>query len=117
MSLSIQARLDDVEKLVRLAMETLGDNEVDALFIDGDAAPFSEIQPTTWEEAKRRGYVKDRGWQTYQFAANGWLKGVELLKLTEDAAFAQKLSKLSATLRSYVTLHQSPQSRHERMPS
>jgi len=61
MSLSIQARSDDLDKFVRLAMQELGDGPFDGLFIDADAAPYSEIRPTTWEEAKRRRYVKNQG--------------------------------------------------------
>jgi hypothetical protein len=81
------------------------------LFIKAEAAPFYEILPTTWEEAERRQYVRIFAWQTYQFAEEGWLKGVEVLKLTDDATFAQRLSQLSATLRSYVT----PRPQQERL--
>lgn len=103
MSLSEQARSNNLDLLVRYAMQELGDNEFDYLFIRAEDQPFDEIVPTTWEEAKRRCYVKNQAWQTYQFAGNGWLRGIELLRLTEDPVFAGKLSKLSATLRGYVT--------------
>jgi len=103
MSLSIQTRSDDLDWLVRLAMQELGENDFDALFINAEAVPFNEIRHTTWEEAKSRRYLKSQAWRTFQFAEKGWLRGVELLNLTQDPAFAQKLSKLSQTLRSYVT--------------
>jgi len=102
-SLSETERLADVEKLLRLLFNELGEEPYDALLADSEQPPYSVIRLTTWKELLDRDMISDMGWKQYRLTARGWLKTIGLLKMNDDPTFAANMSKLSATLRGYVT--------------
>jgi len=103
MSISETERLADVEKLLRLMFNELGEGPYDALFVDSEQPPYNTIRLTTWKELLDRNLISDLAWKQYRLTSWGWLKAVELLKISDDPTFAANMSKLSATLRGYVT--------------
>src|SRR5437764_9301692 len=88
MSLSDKDRIDDVEKVLQLMMNELGDAQFNESIVDADTAPYDSIRQTTWKELLDRILIDDLGWKRYRLTKYGCLKGVELLKLTEDPVLA-----------------------------
>ncbi len=103
MSLSEKDRTDDAKRVLTLMMNEIGNNQFNEPIVDADKRAYKSAHDTTWTELLNRLYIDDLGWRQYRLTKYGWLKGVELLGLTKDSQFAGKMSKLSATLRGYVT--------------
>ena len=102
MTVSRDARVDNLAKALKLVTQEVGENPMWLVFIDGKKPEYQDILPTTWKEMVDRHMVKDHGWGTYQLTGYGWLEGVQLLALPETPGFRQKMSGLAATLKRRV---------------
>jgi hypothetical protein len=102
MTVSRNARIDNLANALKLMTQEVGENTMWSVFIDANKPEYQDILPTTWKDLVDRYMVKDHGWGRYQLTGRGWLKGVKLLDLPETPEFNQKMSQLAATLKSRV---------------
>ena len=109
MSLSKQARIDNMLLALNLMLNELGDNPYDFLFANANAIEYEAIESTTWKELIDQGLIKNvKSTASMFFTGRGWRTIVMHLKLHEEEEFRGHLSKLSAALKAHVKGRQKP---------
>jgi len=83
MTVSRDARIDNLAKALKLMTQEIGENAMWLVFIDANKPEYRDILLTTWKDLVDRYMVKDHGRGTYQLIGYGWLQGVQLLGLPE----------------------------------
>jgi len=107
MSLSREQRLDNMEYALRLFMETLGDHcFYDTLFVKEDKE-YEGVHATTWADLEAKYWIELSQASTFQntryrLKAIGWITGIDLTEIRNSPAFKSQMSRLAATLKSYM---------------
>jgi|GEM_PF-5299190 len=102
MTRSREDRVANLALALKLVAEEVGENALYRIDIDINSERYRQIYRTTWKEMLDRGLVEYFFIDTYHLTTVGWRKGVQLLKLNEEATFRQKMSRLAATLKDQV---------------
>ncbi|MGA2274436.1 MAG: hypothetical protein ABSH00_12845 [Bryobacteraceae bacterium] len=102
MTKSREDRVANLLLALKLMTEDVGENALYRTDIAVDSERYRQVYGTTWKELLDRGLIEYFCLDTYHLTPTGWGKGVQLLKLNEDATFGQKMSKVAATLKDQV---------------
>ncbi|OFW00090.1 MAG: hypothetical protein A3H94_04200 [Acidobacteria bacterium RIFCSPLOWO2_02_FULL_60_20] len=87
MTLSIEQRLQNMDKVVILMMKKLGDGAIRRLWEDPRDPYYHEIVATIWLDLENHGLVKPTRTAAavrYSLTGQGWLKGLDLTKSLEE---------------------------------
>ncbi|MGC9972554.1 MAG: hypothetical protein ABSE56_18380 [Bryobacteraceae bacterium] len=103
MTKSREDRVANLALALKLMTEDAGENALYRIDININAERYRQIYATTWKELLDRGLVEYFFIDTYHLTTLGWRNGVQLMKLHEEPAFRQKMSKLAAILKDQVT--------------
>ena len=105
MSLSKQARHDDIQKALELMLARLGEQAIDRVLFNRDEPPFDQIYPTTWKELAEKYLIKPldgAGPQLFWLTGYGWYAALEQANRFSDPTLIEKMSALSAALKDSV---------------
>lgn len=103
MSLSKEARLQNLDEAIRLLMGRLHGVCFMGVFIDERYDVDERILPTTWEELKSRSLVRQTNsrW-SYTLSGRGWIVGLKLLGQFDTDEMKDKVGALCAVLKAKV---------------
>ena len=102
MTVSDTRRIQDVNDTLRIFMAELDNRALsDYLFMQEDST-FAGVLPTTWDELKRRGWIRKSGDMHYTLAGPGWKAGLDLMGRL-DADFRTMAFKLVAALKDKIS--------------
>ena len=103
MSLSKEARLQNLEKAILLLMDELHGRCFMGVFIDERYDVDKRILPTTWKELKDQCFVRQTNshW-SYTLSGRGWITGLKLLSRFDTDEMKAKVGRLCAVLKSKV---------------
>jgi hypothetical protein len=105
MTLSKEARLDNMHLALRLMMAELGEQAIDKGLFDPTQPPFDQVYPTTWQELNDRGLIETHhfiGAVNYELTGEGWLQGLISTRRVQDPTFVRRLEQLSAAMKAQV---------------
>jgi hypothetical protein len=102
MSMSREARIENMEKALSLMFEDIGDRFFAHVYIRIDDSRYASIKATTWKELADRYLIRNIGHGNVIFTGYGWRTSLMSLKLHESAGFQSKLGRLSAALKDSV---------------
>jgi hypothetical protein len=108
MTLSEAKRLADVDRLMRVIMERVGDNRITDLRIDRrDDPDFEGFLPTTWSVLERESWIVQVGTPIghpgmYKLTDLGWLKGLERAGELGGRALRERLVKLIRFMKAHL---------------
>ena len=103
MSLSKEARIQNLEDAIRLLMGRLHGQCFMGVFLDERLDLGERILPTTWEELKSRYLVRQTNsrW-SYTLSGRGWIAGLKLLGQFDTEEMKSKVGTLCAALKAKV---------------
>jgi len=104
-SLSQQARHDDIRRVLELMLAQIGGQAIDRVLFNRDEPPFDEIYPTTWKELAEEYLIKSLdgvGLQLFRLTGHGWYTALEQSNCLSDPTLIEKMSTLSAALKDSV---------------
>ena len=105
MTLSNQARTENMAVALKLLLEHLGDRAIYMGEVLGDDPAFTSIYRTTWEELADQGLVIARpglNWCRYELTGDGWLEALKLTGQLDSPEFQERFGRLNATLKSFI---------------
>lgn len=102
MTLSREARLQEMRDTLRMVSEDVGDAAVWKIDIEAKSDRYKHVHETTWKHLLDQGLIKFRFFDSYNLTAYGWRKGLEVRRLDKDRSFQAKLGRLSKVLKDEV---------------
>jgi hypothetical protein len=103
MSLSKEARLQNLEEAILLLMNKLHGRCFMGVFIDERYDVDERILPTTWEELKDQCFVRQTNTRwLYTLSGRGWITGLKLLSQFDTDELKAKVGTLCAVLKAKV---------------
>lgn len=92
MSLSPEARRQNMANALTLMLNQVGDNAIEASFIQSEGQPYNAVEATTWKELIDKFLIRNITWRTAMMLNNRH----------EEPEFKRKLGILSAFLKDSV---------------
>lgn len=105
MTLSKEARLKDLRRVLELMLSQLGEKSIEEALFCVDDPTFAGIQPTTWKELAARYWVERFdviGAVEYRLTGPGWYGALEASGQLSTPDSVQRMSKLAAALKDSV---------------
>lgn len=107
MTLSDNARRDNMDLALRILLERVGDDkEVSEVWVFTDDAAVQAIAATTWGDLESQGWViraeRLGGHVKFRLSERGWLRALEVTSQNKSPLFVARLAQANAALKGYV---------------